>query len=213
MVGISCTGAHGSGIKLPPLADMIRGVTLVSAKFGSNGLPIVYRIEPTNGITDPSKHVSNVTLVKDDATFNAMIVGLGAFGVVYSVTIETVPFYWIKETREIINWSAVKKRLQQGPDGDILKYHTNEILMNAYTSRALVTKRELVTERPSEVSNPHTNPFVTLIQAIPAFEKIWNLISKPDGLLDDIHRGLGNVLAVLLKSLPLLVPTVRLNRS
>jgi len=209
MVGISCTGAHGSGITIPPLADMIRGVTLVSANFGSNGLPIVYRIEPTNGMTDPQKHIPDVTLVQDDATFNAIIVGLGAFGVVYSATIETVPFYWIKETREIIDWSAVKKRL--GPDGDILKYHTNEILMNAYTSRALVTKRELVTERPPDAANPPTNPFVTLVHALPALQKIWQLISKPGSLLDDLYRELGNVLAVLLKSLPLLVPTVRLS--
>ncbi len=50
--------------------------------------------------------------------------------------------------------------------------------MNAYTSRALVTKRELVTERPADVSNPHTNPFVTLIQAIPAFEKFGSLLQS-----------------------------------
>ena len=131
-------------------------------------------------------------------------------GVVYSVTIETVPFYWIKETREIIDWSAVKKRLV--PNGDILKYHTNEILMNAYTSHALVTKRELVTERPPpDAANPPTNPFVTLIHALPALQKIWQLISKPGTLLDDLYRELGNVLAVLLKPLPPLVPTLRLS--
>ncbi len=82
MVGISCTGAHGSGLTIPPLADMIRGVTLVSARFGSDGLPTVYRIEPTNGITDPNKHIPKVTLIQDYATLNAVIVGLGAFGVV-----------------------------------------------------------------------------------------------------------------------------------
>jgi len=207
MVGISCTGAHGSGITIPPLADMIRGVTLVSANFGPNNLPIVYRIEPTKGMTDPKKHIPNVTLVQDDATLNAIVVGLGAFGVVYAVTIETVPFYWIKETREIIEWSDVKKKLRQGPDGDILKYHTNEVLMNAYTSRALVTKRELVTERPSDLKNADSNPFLAVIRAIPAFEKIWKLVTQ-DGLLKDLERDLGNVLASLVKHFPLLVPTV-----
>lgn len=212
MVGISCTGAHGGGITNPPLADMIRGVTLVSANFGADGLPIVYRIEPTNGMTDPKKHIPNVTLIQDDATLNAIAVGLGAFGVVYAVTIETVPFYWIRETREIIEWSEVKKKLRQGPNGDILKYHTNEVLMNAYTSRALVTKRELVTERPSDASNVDLNPFLAVIHAIPAFEKIWELITQ-DPLLKDIERDLGNVLASIVKLLPLLVPTVRLNHS
>jgi len=159
-------------------------------------------------MTDPRNTFA--TLVQDDTTFNAIIVGLGAFGVVYSVTIETVPFYWIKETREIIDWSAVKERL--GPNGDILKYHTDEILMNAYTSPALVTKWELVTERPPpDAASPPTNPFVTLVHALPALEKIWQLISKPGDLLDDLYRELGNVLAVLLKPLPPLVPTVRLS--
>ena len=199
MVGISCTGAHGIEITIPSLADMIRGVTVVSANFGSNGLPIVYRIEPTNGMTDPQKHIPDVTLVQDETTFNAIIVGLGAFGVVYSVTIETVPFYWIKETREIIDWSAVKERL--GPNGDILKYHTNEILMNAYTSPALVTKWELVTERPpADAASPPRNPFVTLVHALPALEKIWQLISKPGDLLDDLYRELGECLSGPLKA-------------
>jgi ASC-1-like (ASCH) protein len=207
MVGISCTGAHGSGITIPPLADMIRGVTLVSANFGSDGLPIVYRIEPTHGMTDPKKHIPNVTLVQDDAALNAIVVGLGAFGVVYAVTIETVPFYWIKETREIIEWSEVKKKLRQGLNGDILKYHTNEVLINAYTSRALVTKRELVTERPSDISNVDSNPYLAVVRAIPAFEKIWKFVTQ-DGLLNDLERDLGNVLASVGKHFPLLVPTV-----
>jgi hypothetical protein len=172
-------------------------------------LPIVYRIEPTNGITDSSKSIPNVTLVQDDATFNAVIVGLGAFGVVYSVTIETVPFYWIKETRESVDWSAAKKRLQKGPDGDILKYHNSEIWLNPYTSHAIITKREVVATLPPGVSSPSTNAFVTFIHAIPAFEKIWKAISKPGGLLDDLYRELGRIVALLLKALPLLVPAVR----
>jgi len=208
IVGISCTGAHGSGLTLPPLAGMIRSVTVVSGNFGPTGLPIVYRIEPTKGITDPKKPIPNVTLVQDDATFNAVIVGLGAFGVVYSVTIETVPFYWIKETREAVDWSAAKKRLQKGPDGDILKYHNAEVWLNPYTSLALITKREVVTEAPPDASNPATNAFVTFIHSIPVLEKIWQEISKPGELLDDLYRELGKVLAILLKALPLLVPAV-----
>ena len=92
---------------------MIRSVTVVSGNFGPNGLPIIYRTEPTNGITDRGKQIPNVTLVQDDAMFNAIIVGLGAFGVVHSIIIETTPFYWIKETREAVDWSAAKKRLQR----------------------------------------------------------------------------------------------------
>lgn len=154
MVGITCTGAHGSGITVPPLAAMIRGVTLVSANFGHDGKPIVYRIEPTKGMTDPEKHRSTSILIQDDDNFNAITVGLGAFGIVYSITIETVPFYWIREYREFVDWSVAKKQLQQGSNGDILRFHNAEVWLNAYTSHTLITKREKVTHIPKPKPKP-----------------------------------------------------------
>ncbi len=236
IVGVTCTGAHGSGITLPPLAAMIRGVTLVSANFGPDGKPIVYRIEPSNGITDPQKHPKTSVLVQDDATFNAIIVGLGAFGVVYSVTIETVPFYWIREFRESVDWSVAKKRLQQGPSGDILSFHNAEVWLNAYNSRALITKREVVTDPPKppfwkRVVNaipclhcivplplentddalspdPPAHAFDALLDAIPALKRIWESIAGTDGLVEEGIRELGKVLGLLLNHFPRLVPAV-----
>ena len=76
--------------------------------------------------------------------------------------------------------------------------------MNAYNSRAPVTKRELVTERPPGLSNSDTNLFTTFIQAIPVFEKFRSSF-RSGGLIDDLQRDLGNVLAAILKHFPLLV--------
>ena len=86
---------------------MIWGVNLVTAKFGADDKPIIYRIKPTDGKTDSNCH-SGPVILQSDKTFSAMIVGLCAFGVVYSVTIEIPPFYWVEEIRQLIDWATAK---------------------------------------------------------------------------------------------------------
>jgi len=188
---------------------MIRGVNLVSAKFGADGKPIIYRIEPTGGITDPNRHSGPVVLLQDDKTFNAVIVGLCAFGVVYSVTIETLPFYWVEETRQLIDWSTAKGLLEQGPSGSILKCHNAEVWLNAYTKTALVTRREVTTTPPKNGGDSSVSVFVTLIKLLPALKTVLKHMEKTfQDIGDDIIRELGQILGGILKDFPLLIPSV-----
>jgi hypothetical protein len=190
---------------------MIRGLTLVSANFGTDGRPIVYRIERTNGITDPAKHTGPIVLLQDDTTFNAAIVGLCALGVIYSFTIETKPFYWIVETRQLTDWDTAKALLQQGPTGDILKYHNAEVWMNAYTKQCLITRREVILVPPegTPAEDKTISTFVTLVRQLPALEHVLaNLKLEGQHLEDDIVRHLGHILALILKEFPLLIPRV-----
>lgn len=188
---------------------MIHGVTLVSAKFGSDGKPIVYRIEPTNGMTDPSRHTGPIVLLQDDKVFNAVIVGLCAFGVVYSVTIETLPFYWVVETRQLTDWSTAKKLLEQGPDGNILNCHNSEVWMNPYTKKALITRREVTTTQPKDAGDSTMSVFATLIKQLPALEKVLHSLEvKSKSFEDEIIRALGLILGLILKAFPLLIPFV-----
>ena len=211
VVGATSTGTHGSGLTIPPLAGMIRGVDLVSAKFGADGKPIIYRIEPTGGITDPNRHSGPVVLLQDDKTFNAVIVGLCAFGVIYSVTIETLPFYWVQETREFTDWSTAKKLLEQGSSGSILKCHNSEIWLNPYTKQALISRRE-VTTSPKNDGNNSVSAFATLINLLPALKSVLNNIEKkPQTQNADIIRGLGYILANILQKFPLLIPVVSIH--
>jgi hypothetical protein len=188
---------------------MIRGITLVSAKFGADGKPTIYRIEPTSGMTDPNRHSGPTVLIQDDKTFHAMIVGLCAFGVVYSVTIETLPFYWIVETRELSDWPAVKTLLEEGPDGSILKHHNSEVWMNAYTHQALITRREVTTTPPKGDGDSTVSIFATLIKQLPALEKVLHAM-EIDLLVfgNDIIRDLGQILGLILKAFPLVIPFV-----
>ena len=188
---------------------MIRGVTLVSAKFSPDGKPIIYRIEPTSGMTNPNRHSSPTILLQDDKTFHAVIVGLCAFGVVYSVTIETLPFYWVVETRELTDWPAAKKLLEQGPGGSILKCHNSEVWMNAYTHQALITHREVTTTPPLGGGDSTASIFATLIKQLPALEKVLHAM-EIDFLTfrNEIIRDLGQTLGSILKAFPLIIPFV-----
>lgn len=208
IVGATATGTHGSGLTIPPLASMIRSVHLVSAQFDITGQPIQYRIEPTAGITDPKLHSAHVVLIQEDNAFNAVITGLGAFGVVYSVTLETVPFYWITETRQMVDWQTAKQLLAQGPGGDILKHHNAEVLINQYTGRALITRRDLVTTPPpGPLAGQNLSIFATLVQQLPALRSVTEAIKGGD-VVGDISSDVGATLAAFLKDFPLLLPAV-----
>ena len=186
---------------------MIRGVNLVSAKFGSDGKPIIYRIEPTGGITDPNRHCGPVVLLQDDKTFNAVIVGLCAFGVVYSVTIETLPFYWVVETRQLTDWSTAKRLLKQGPSGSILKCHNAEVWLNPYTKKALISRREVTTTPPKNGGDSSNSVIGTLSKLLPALQMVRHNMEKiSQDIGDESIRELGLIFAGVLQEFPLLIP-------
>jgi hypothetical protein len=205
------TGTHGSGLTLPPLASAILSLHLVSAVFSpQTGLPIQYIIEPTNGITSPNYTLPpSTTLIQNDKLFHAVVTSLGALGVVYSVTISTVPFYWIRETRKMIDWKQAKMLLEQGARGSILGYHNAEVWVNPYTEKALVTLREKVEGgRGGEGS---VSLFATLLENLPALKEV-KVVLDEHHVVDDIFKWSGIILAVFMRHFPLLVPTVSLSR-
>lgn len=94
IAGAISTGTHGTGGRFTAYHDMVRSIELVA----SDGT--VYRIEPTDGITDPEKHQTfyeenpdevPVLLLQDDDKFHAALVNMGCFGIIYSVIIEVAP--------------------------------------------------------------------------------------------------------------------------
>lgn len=110
LAGVMMTATHGSGLNYGPMADFIESLQIVV--HGGK----VLQVEPSNGITDPVKFKPYleenknipVTLIQDDDTFHAMRVSLGSMGIVYSVTMKAVDFFWIKERREIKTWADIK---------------------------------------------------------------------------------------------------------
>lgn len=111
VAGVMMTATHGSGLDYGPIESIVQSMQVVVA--GGK----VIQVEPSNGITDPNKFVPFVdenkripmTLVQDDDTFNAMKVSLGSMGVVYSMVLKTVDFFWIKERREVTTWEKLNE--------------------------------------------------------------------------------------------------------
>jgi FAD/FMN-containing dehydrogenase len=107
--GAIATGTHGAGRNLPALSGMVRSLVLVAAEGK------VYRIEPSEGLTDPEKHTDvDIELIQDDDTFRSVVVSLGCTGIVYSYILEVRPRYWLYENRRPEKWSEVRRKLGNG---------------------------------------------------------------------------------------------------
>jgi len=107
--GAIATGTHGSGRNEPAMSGMVRSLVMVAAEGK------IYRIEPSEGFTDPQKHTDqNIELIQDDDAFYSAVVSLGCTGIVYSYVIEVRPRYWLYENRRPEKWSEVRRKLADG---------------------------------------------------------------------------------------------------
>jgi hypothetical protein len=124
--GALTTGTHGGDLRLPPIADSVVAIHLV-ADGGKQ-----YWIEPTYAVTDLhdghyhlvnagrlASHYGNlgpVEVIYDDTMFNAALVSVGRFGVVYSVVLKAVRQYSLREVRYLSNWQDIKGRIANPSD-------------------------------------------------------------------------------------------------
>lgn len=116
VVGALTTGTHGGDFKLPPIADSVLAIHLVTGNRKH------YWIEPRGNETrhnvvdrdllqaryPESQEYPGIEVLFDDALFNSVLVSAGRFGVIYSVVIKAVPQYLLVEDRRLGNWSDVK---------------------------------------------------------------------------------------------------------
>ncbi len=109
LAGVISTATHGTGKDLCSFPGFVHSITLVAA--GGK----VYRIEPTDGITDPAKFNDPlIELIQDDNIFNSVIVSFGCAGVIYSCIVEVKKQYYLRETKKKSNWEEVKQKLRDG---------------------------------------------------------------------------------------------------
>lgn len=109
LAGVIATGTHGSGRDLPAIPGYVHSLCIV-AEGGK-----IFRIEPTDGITDPAKFRDPlVKLIQDDDIFYSVLVCFGCAGVIYSCIIEVRPQYYLRETKKKDNWESLKQKLING---------------------------------------------------------------------------------------------------
>jgi FAD/FMN-containing dehydrogenase len=194
IAGVVSTSTHGSGLAFGPLSSQVVSFTVV----GENGT--TYRIEPANGITDPTQWAArhpDVTLMQDDTWFAAGQVGLGCLGVVYAVVLRVRPRYYLKEERTLSTWSQVKQDLAAGA---VLQANAHyEVLINGYQTSGdhtcIITRRNEVPEPANPADAPQRNFFVELAASIPGSDEalltVLNLFPQltPD-VIDQAMRAI-----------------------
>ncbi len=145
MIGAISTSTHGSGLHLPPLADAVVGLDLVST--GGK----IWRLEPENGLTCPKKYDEKYgtkrTLLQDTGRFLSAVVSLGCMGAIYSVTMRVRSAFRLRERRTVRSWREVRAELTSSRQ-PLETTRNYEIAINPYRNRdqdfsCLVTERWL----------------------------------------------------------------------
>ena len=114
IVGALSTSTHGADFAEPPFCDLIHAMHVV----GVGGQE--YWIERETAPITSSARLGRVLpcpdtlVVRDDEAFDAIAVGLGRFGIVYSVVLEAVPAYSLAQQRDVLLLPQVLDYLRTG---------------------------------------------------------------------------------------------------
>jgi hypothetical protein len=188
IAGALSTGSHGSAPTYSGLGDEVRALHLVSE--GGQTWWLERASQPILADSVPAS--LGATVRRDDALFNAAIVGLGAFGLIHSVVLETTPLFYLRRYREKVSvddgllqalYALDFSKLQMPQAGT--PYHF-EVVINPYAVGATDQGAYVTTCYP--VQNPNPPP-----------------AGNPPYMLGD---DFGALLGPLLNAAPGLVPNV-----
>jgi hypothetical protein len=94
IAGCISTGVHGSGLDVGAIQDYVVGLNLI---IGPDPNDIVYlERESERALTDLFASRINARVIRNNDLFNAAVVGLGAFGFIHGVVIETEDRFLLK---------------------------------------------------------------------------------------------------------------------
>jgi hypothetical protein len=134
LAGAISTGTHGMDKDMPPFADSVVALHLV----GPGG--IQYWIEPSEGISDPSKikqfvapDIDMNNIIYDDRTFEAILVSMGCMGIIYSVVLKVRDQYSLVETTSIDSWQRIRGTLTSIINDPSIR--SLQIILDPYTDR------------------------------------------------------------------------------
>jgi hypothetical protein len=133
--GALTTGTHGGDIDFPPVADSVRAIHLVvdggrhywieperpswitprpgaafNAIFTDTAKLKALYDRPRFPSPDPGvfPDAGRFEVIREDNTFNAVLMSPGRFGIVYSIVLEAVPQYALHESRNLTDWQTIK---------------------------------------------------------------------------------------------------------
>ncbi len=119
IAGAISTGTHGGDLDLPPLADAVMAMHLVTE--GGRELWIERASQP---VTDDfalaavlARSCPDTEIVRNDDVFNALLVGLGRFGIIYSYVLRVRPAFYLAEWTTKIPTASLTTALRNGVVG------------------------------------------------------------------------------------------------
>jgi hypothetical protein len=115
-VGAAATGTHGSAIDQPGIQGHVRALQLIPAPDRN------LWIEPASRPLTDGRLARDLgaTLVRDDRLFEAVLVGLGAFGVIHAVVVQTAPRFLLSARRDRVPLTAGVEAAMRGERYDQL---------------------------------------------------------------------------------------------
>ncbi len=121
IVGAFNTGTHGGDFDRPPIADSVLAMHLVAdggkhywIEAVSNDRPQLtddFMMSIEFGITEYGG-IENFEIIRDNNVFDAVLVSVGRFGVIYSVVLRAVPQYALHELRRLHVWQDFKHQVK-----------------------------------------------------------------------------------------------------
>ncbi len=129
VVGAFSTGTHGGDFRLPPIADAVMAIHLVAdgGKHywieperhrvpGHEVIPILTDADFLRATYGPrGADPADFEVIRDDSMFNAVLVSVGRFGVIYSVVLRAVRQYGLHEERRLTDWQAIREFVTKPP--------------------------------------------------------------------------------------------------
>ena len=114
LAGAISTGTHGGDIFLPPFPDLVMAMHLVTASGRE-----VWVERASEAITDDLRLGAALTcqdaqLLRNDELFNALLVGLGRFGIIYSYVLRVTAAFRLAEWTVQIPPSVLTAQLRLG---------------------------------------------------------------------------------------------------
>lgn len=94
IAGCISTGVHGSALQVGAVQDYVVGLNLI---IGPNKNDVVYLERHTQpALNDTFAKKISKRIIRNDKLFNAALVGLGSFGFIHGVVVETEPRFLLK---------------------------------------------------------------------------------------------------------------------
>ncbi len=196
IIGATATGTHGSALELGALHDHIVAIHLLAGDQKQYWLERASHPVMKSSLPDSI----GAELKRDDDLFNAVLVGLGAFGVIHNVVIETRPRFLLEAKNFAKDASGGKLTLDAA-----MRSVIETLDFSSHPELAAPGGEQPYFFQP--IIDPNTDPVEVLVTLM--YERPWAPSHRPDYRMAESTFGPGyDFLSVVGQLLELFTPIV-----